>query len=67
MTYQKAIEEAKKVAKIIGVNQVVFQWKKHWWERCRYGRCVETVFNGVRHNTSVIKLLTITPTGTIAQ
>lgn len=67
MTYQEAIEEAKEKAKTIGINQVVFRWKKHWWQKCRYGRCIETVFNVVRHSTPIVKLLTITPNGIISQ
>lgn len=67
MTYQEAIEEAREKAKIIGVNQIVFQWEKHWWQKCRYGRCGEAAFNTVCHHHPIVKLLIITPDGTIAQ
>lgn len=67
MTYQEAIEEAREKAKIMEMNQVVFQWEKHWWQKYRYGRCVEMVFSSMRCNAPVIKLLTITPNGTIVQ
>lgn len=67
MTYQEVIEEARETAKTVGMNQIVFQWEKHWWQRYRYGRCAEMVFSSVCLTTPVIKLLTITPSGAIAQ
>lgn len=67
MTYQEAIESAKKVAKYNGNIEIVFCYKRHWWSRKKYGYCSRTTFFIERWPIYVAKLLTITPTGTIKE
>jgi len=68
MTYHKAIEEAKKVARITNINCIIFQWKKHWWQKYRYDCCpCGYMFAVICQANPVVKLLTITPNGTISQ
>lgn len=65
MTYQEAIEEAKEIAKRTGYCCSVCQYKKHWWSRRRYSCGWPGTYNLQR--AIYVKLLTITPSGTIAQ
>lgn len=67
MTYQEVIEEAKKYAKMGGENFIVFQKPKRRWRKYEYGYCVGYAFNRISTVIPLIKLLTITPSGTIAQ
>ena len=66
MTYQKAIEDAKIAAYIFDENYVVYSYKNHWWQRRRFDYDIAVEFEACRHLIAV-KLLTITPNGTIAQ
>ncbi len=66
MKYQEAIEGARKYAKNTQRNCVVFSYKNHWWHRTKFDYDILTVFKACQYPTAV-KLLTITPDGTIAQ
>jgi len=65
MTYQEAIEEAKNEAKRTGYCCSVYQYKKHWRNKRRYSCGWPGTFHLQR--AAYVKLLTITPNGTIAQ
>lgn len=67
MTYQKAIERAKYWAVEIQTNCVVYSYKSHWWQRTKYNYNTLLLFEVHFHPPAAVKLLTITPNGTIAQ
>jgi len=66
MTYQEAIERARECAKRAHINCIVFSYKKHWWSKLKYDYDTTDLFECLVFPNS-IKLLTITPDGTIAQ
>lgn len=58
MTYQEAIEDAKIATKVTGCNQIVYEYLPN-----DYSRKSAHLFD----SKSYVKLLTITPNGTISQ
>lgn len=58
MTYQKAIEDAKIAAKVTGCNQIVYEYLPNDYSRKSAHLFEAHLF---------VKLLTITPDGTITQ
>jgi len=67
MKYQEAIKRAKRLAKLNDEIFVVFWYRFHWWQRRKYDCCTQSAFYEVLPDYPLIKLLTITPTGTITQ
>lgn len=67
MTYQKAIEKAKRVAKIAGENIIIIRHKKHWWNRYSYDYTIQGMIALIDTPYLSTALLIITPNGTISQ
>ena len=68
MKYDEAIEAAKNLAKMINMNIIVLEYQpKHWWSRKDYDCTSAANFEELLRRRSVVKRLTITPDGTIAQ
>ena len=68
MTYYKAIEAAREAAKKCKDNYVVFRYpSEHWYKRWEYDYDLALIYETLLSESSVVKLLTITPDSTIAQ